>query len=60
MQTRTILYADEGKVLTDGKTYGTIIYVEVGGSTDQYYEITKEEHEAILAEQEKAFESGEV
>lgn len=48
MTTRTILYADEGKVLTDGEIYGTRIYLEVGKSADGFYEISREEYESIM------------
>ena len=47
MKSRTVLYADEGKILTDGKTYGRIIYLEVGGSSEAFYEITEEEYKKI-------------
>ena len=51
MTKRVILYADEGKVLTDGNTYGTEIYI--GDSVDEntFKEITQEEYEKILSEQ---------
>lgn len=48
MKTRKILYADEGKVLTDGKIYGTTIYLAEGRSTDEFYEISAEEYAAIM------------
>lgn len=60
MKKQVTLYSDEGMVITDGKTFGTTVSVSVDGDIDKYYEITKEEYEAILAEQEKALESGEV
>lgn len=52
MKTRTILYADEGKILTNGTTYGTQIFLEVGASEIEFYEITREEYENILLEEE--------
>lgn len=53
MKTRIILYADEGKVLTDGKEYGTQIFVEAGKPIDNFYEITKEEYKTIQEEKKK-------
>ena len=53
MKTRTILYADEGKMLTNGEVYGEQIFLAEGVSADDFHEITKEEYEAILAEQSK-------
>ena len=50
VETRIVLKADEGKVLTDGVAYGTIIMLAEGRSADEFYEITKEEHDAIMAE----------
>lgn len=48
MKTRLILYADEGKILTDGKTYGTEIYLADSGEADKFTEITMEEYNAIM------------
>ena len=56
MKKRITLYADEGMVITDGKNYGTTVFVEVGGDIDKYYEITKEEHDAIMEDMRKAAE----
>lgn len=50
MKTRTILYADDGKVLTDGKEYGTQIFLEEGRSADEFHEISSEKYEEILDE----------
>ena len=53
MQVRTVLYADEGTVLTNGTDYGTVIWLAEGVSADTYHAIPKEEYEAILAAQEQ-------
>ena len=54
MKQRIVLYAESGKVLTNGTEYGTVIYLADGVSADSYYEITQEEYEKILKEQEEA------
>lgn len=51
MKTRTVIYADEGKVLTDGEIYGVQIFLAEGQSADNFCEITQEEYEAILADE---------
>lgn len=53
MKKRTVIYADEGMILTDGSTYGTQIFLAEGEGSEKYTEITKEEYDAILAEEEK-------
>lgn len=48
------LEAPEGKVLTDGVIYGKVIVFKEGiDSADNYYEITEEEYQEILKEQEE-------
>lgn len=43
--------ADKGKWLTDGENYGKTISLGDGVSIDNYYEVTNEEYETIIAEQ---------
>lgn len=50
MKKQVTLYADEGKIITDGKNYGTTISVAIGGDIDKYYEITQEEYNEIQKE----------
>ena len=47
MTVRNILYADEGKVLTDGKTFGTEILLEVGREPSEFHEIAEEEYNEL-------------
>lgn len=53
MKVRNILYADEGKILTDGTIYGKEVFLEVGRATSEFYEITESEYEKILEEEEE-------
>lgn len=53
MKSRTILYADEGKILTDGKIYGKQILLADGVSDLSFYEITEEWYQKMLDKQEK-------
>ena len=51
MKIRKMLYADEGKVLTNGEIYGTKIYLAEGASSDDFYEISEQEYnDKIIAE----------
>lgn len=58
MKTRTILYADSGNVLTDGETYGTVVYLAEGAVPEDFREITKAEYEEIMEEKENGNQSG--
>lgn len=53
MKTRKIIYADDGKVITDGEVYGKIIYLAEGDNGKDFYEITDEEYAAIMEAQSK-------
>lgn len=45
-----ILKARDGMILTDGKTiYGELIDLAAGLDESAFYEITREEYEAIMA-----------
>ena len=56
MTTRMILYADEGKVLTNGEIYGKEIYLAEGVSAENFREITDAEYEAIQASEAEVAE----
>ena len=49
---RKILHANEGKILNNGETYGTTIFLALGADESTFYEITMEEYEAITNKQE--------
>lgn len=49
MNERTVLYADEGMVLTNGTDYGRTIFLADGADASEYYQITDAEYEAILS-----------
>ena len=51
MKTRTVIYAEEGRVLTNGEIYGTQIFLADGVNAEDFYEITDEEYQRILDEQ---------
>ena len=48
------LTASDGMVLTNGEAFGKEIYLGVNDSADNWHEITEEEYNKILAEQEAA------
>lgn len=48
---KTIIATDR-HMLTDGQTYGSVIYLAEGMDAAAFYEITIEEYNAIMAEDE--------
>lgn len=52
MEKRITLYADKGKVLTNGTIYGKQIHLAIGEQDYLFYEISEEEYEKIVEEQE--------
>ena len=48
MEDRKTLYASDGMVLTDGKTYGKVVYLAEGAEDSAWHEITEEEYESIM------------
>ena len=54
MKTRKILYADEGKILTNGEIYGRQIFLAEGVSEADFHEISEEEYRSILAREEES------
>lgn len=53
MKTRLILYADEGKILTDGTCFGKVIHLAEGANSSLFYEISTGEYEEILQKQQE-------
>lgn len=53
MKERTVLYADEGKVLTDGNVYGKQMFLADGVDASAFHEITEAEYEAIVSAEEE-------
>ena len=53
MKTRTVIYADEGMILTNGEIYGKQIFLEEGLDASTFHEITEEEYFESLPEEEQ-------
>lgn len=49
---REVIEASEGMILTDGNVYGEKIYLAEGEDKSAFYEITREEFEAISETEE--------
>lgn len=43
----TVLKADEGMMLTNGETFGKVVYLGTNDSADNWHEITDEEAEKL-------------
>lgn len=56
----TLITADEGNVITNGKRFGGSVILRDSDKVSDYYEVSREEYFASLAEKEasKASESG--
>lgn len=48
MKQRVILYADEGKILTDGEVYGKQIFLGGDRNAEEFYEIADKEYDEIM------------
>ena len=57
MTERKVLYADEGKYLTNGEVYGKVIFLSETDDMANYREITDEEYSQIMAELEEREDS---
>lgn len=47
------LTASEGHILTDGESYGKIVYLASSNEGKDWHEITEEEYQKILEESEE-------
>ena len=50
---RITLIAQEGMMLTNGKEYAKITHLAVGADESEWYQITEEEYNRILSEDEE-------
>lgn len=46
---RKVIEASKGHILTNGKTFGRKIYLAEGSNSEDFYEITLEKYNEILA-----------
>ena len=53
---RDFIEASEGMILTDGNIFGEKIYLAEGVDKNSFYEITREEYEAIINSEEAMVE----
>ncbi len=52
-----VLKAEKGKILTDGEIYGRTIYLAKGRTVDEFHEITEDEYNDIIAQNEEEIEN---
>lgn len=50
------IIADEGMILTDGDSYGRVVYLGKEDRAENWHEITEERYQEILKEQEETAE----
>ena len=55
MQTRTVLFSDAGKILTNGENYGRQIFLTANETAESYYEISEDEYNEIEAKKAAEF-----
>lgn len=48
-ENQIVLKADGGKVLTNGETFGNVVYLAPSDNANNWHEITIEEYEQIMA-----------
>lgn len=53
MKIRKTIYADEGKILTNGTDYAKVRHLFEGEDESLFYEITEEEYHRIMEENER-------
>ena len=58
MEIRKVIYADEGKVLTNGEIYGKQIFLAEDMDETAFYEITDEEYNALMQQKEENYSNG--
>lgn len=51
MTTRQIIYADQGKILTNGESYGTVVFLAENQTAEGWYEIDLSEYERRLQQE---------
>ena len=56
MKKLVVLYAEAGKVLTNGEIYGKQINLAEGMTADDFHEITDAEYAEVMKEQEAEME----
>lgn len=49
MTQRITLYADEGRILTDGEHFGKVVTLSAGGDPSRWYEVSEEEYRERVA-----------
>ena len=59
MKQKVTLYAEEGKILTDGVHYARVAYLMEGDDGSAWHEIPEEEYNAIMAAKEAESHGGE-
>lgn len=50
---RKVLKATDGMVLTDGVSFGRVVYLADGVDENSWYEITEEEYQKLVEEHEE-------